>query len=147
MTAEAKQPSGTRCFCNALRQASRAVSRLYDEEMRGAGLLTTQFSLLSILARSGQIRQGDLIGLTSLDQTTLTRNLRPLVAAGWVSVRSGNDRRERLVRITEAGMAKVAEARPAWERAQVRMRTLLPAGAWQNLLTLLPEIARLGAGG
>ncbi len=129
-------------MCNALRQASRAVSRLYDDELRGVGLRTTQFSLLSTLARAGQIRQGDLTGVTSLDETTLTRNLRPLVAAGWVAVRSGDDRRERLVGITDAGVAKLVRARPAWERAQKRMQTLLPDGAWHGLLTLLPEVAK-----
>src|SRR5438874_8726599 len=99
------KPAASPCLCNALRQASRAVSRLYDEELRGVGLRTTQYSLLRTLARAGQVRQGDLSGLTSLDETTLTRNLRPLVAAGWVAVRSGEDRREKLVTITAAGTA------------------------------------------
>jgi len=136
----------TPCLCNALRQASRAVSRLYDEELRGVGLRTTQYSLLRVLARSGQVRQGELSGLTSLDETTLSRNLRPLVDASWIAVRSGDDRREKLVTITKAGTAKLAEARPAWERAQTRMQALLPEGAWQRLLAILPEIARLTAG-
>jgi DNA-binding MarR family transcriptional regulator len=131
------------CLCNALRQASRAVSRLYDEELRTVGLRTTQYSLLRTLKRAGQIRQGDLSGLTSLDETTLTRNLRPLVDANWIAVHSGADRREKLVAITKTGIAKLAEARPAWERAQTRMQALLPEGAWQGLLAILPEIATL----
>jgi DNA-binding MarR family transcriptional regulator len=134
------------CLCGGLRQASRAVSRLYDEESRKVGLRTTQYSLLRVIARSGQVRQGDLSGLTSLDETTLTRNLRPLLDARWIAVRSGDDRREKLVMITKAGIAKLAEARPAWERAQARMQELLPRGAWQRLLAILPEIARLAAG-
>ena len=105
------------CLCGALRQASRAVSRLYDEELRGVGLRTTQYSLLCVLARAGPVRQGELSGLTSLDETTLTRNLRPLLDARWIAVRSGDDRREKVVTITKAGTAKLAEARPAWERA------------------------------
>src|SRR6266852_6969216 len=125
MSPERHSLTTTPCLCNALRQASRAVSRLYDEELRGVGLRTTQYSLLRAMARAGQVRQGDLGGLTHLEETTLTRNLRPLVAAGWVSVRSGDDRREKLVRITKAGTAKLAEARPAWERAQKRMQALL----------------------
>ncbi len=143
---ERHKPSASLCLCNALRQASRAVSRLYDEELRGVGLRTTQYSLLHVLTRAGQVRQGDLGGLTHLEETTLTSNLRPLMAAGWVSIRSGEDRREKLVRITEAGTAKLAEARPAWKRAQARMQALLPEGAWQGLLAILPEIARLTAG-
>ena len=146
MSAEHHNRPPAPCLCNALRQASRAVSRLYDEELRGVGLRTTQYSLLRVLTRAGQVRQGDLSGLTSLDETTLTRNLRPLVDAGWVAVRSGDDRRERLITITKAGTAKLAEARPAWERAQARMRALLPEGAWQALQATLPEVARLAAG-
>ena len=101
------------CLCGALRQASRAVSRLYDDELRVVGLRTTQYSLLQVLARAGPIRQGELSGLTSLDETTLTRNLRPLLDARWIAVRSGDDRREKLVTITKAGTAKLARpARP-----------------------------------
>ena len=139
------KPAATPCFCNALRQASRAVSRLYDEELRSVGLRTTQYSLLRVLARAGQVRQGDLGGLIHLDETTLTRNVRPLVAAGWVSVRSGDDRREKLVTITAAGNAKLAQARPAWERAQSRMQKLLPKKTLQGLMAILPEVARLTA--
>lgn len=145
MSTEHHKRAPTPCICNALREASRAVSRLFDEELRGVGLRTTQYSLLHHLARAGQVRQGDLVGFTHLEETTLTRNLRPLVAAGWASVRPGDDRRERLVRITEAGTAKLAEAGPAWERAQTRTQALLPEETWQRLLAILPEIAKLTA--
>ena len=112
MNAKHHNPDAAHCLCGALRQASRAVSRLYDEELRGVGLRTTQYSLLRVVAKAGQVRQGDLSGLTSLDETTLTRNLRPLVNARWIAVRSGDDRREKLITITEAGTAKLAEAGP-----------------------------------
>jgi DNA-binding MarR family transcriptional regulator len=131
------------CLCAALRQASRAVSRLYDEELRGLGLRITQYTLLDHLHHAGEIRQRDLGGLTSLEQTTLTRNLRPLIDAGWVAVSTGEDRRERLVRVTEAGAAKLRTARPAWKRAQQRMRSQLPEGTWSGLLAALPDVVRL----
>jgi DNA-binding MarR family transcriptional regulator len=128
-----------------LRRASRAISRLYDEELRGVGLRTTQYSLLITLHRSGEVRQGDLGPLMVLDETTLTRNLRPLVDQGWVAVRAGKDRRERLVSITATGSAKLANARPAWERAQERLNSSLPKGVWESLMSALPEVARLTA--
>jgi DNA-binding MarR family transcriptional regulator len=131
------------CLCNALRQATRAVSRLYDEELRGVGLRTTQYSLLRRLRAAGEIRQRDLGGLTSLDETTLTRNLRPLIDSGWVAISPGADRREKLIRLTDAGVAKLGEARPPWERAQERMRSRLPKGTWSSLMDLLPELTRL----
>jgi DNA-binding MarR family transcriptional regulator len=120
------------------------VSRLYDDELRSVGLRTTQFSLLRRLRRAGEVRQRDLGGLTFLDETTLTRNLRPLIAAGWVAIRPGEDRREKLVRLTDAGAAKLDEAEPAWERAQERLRSRMPKRTWSNLLDhLLPELTRL----
>jgi len=135
------------CLCLALRQASRVVSRLYDDELRGNGLRATQYSLLLLLQRTGEIRQGDLAELTLHDETSLTRCLRPFVDARWVSVRVGDDRREKWLTITASGVAKLEEARPAWERAQARMQALLPEEAWQGLLTTLPEVTRLAAEG
>src|SRR5438874_1818031 len=98
----------------------RPGSRLYDEELRAVGLRTTQYSLLRLLERSGEIRQRDLGELTHLDDTTPTRNIRSLVSHGWVSLHAGEDRREKRVAITGEGMAKLEEARPAWERSQER---------------------------
>jgi DNA-binding MarR family transcriptional regulator len=145
MSGEKAPPVSVPCLCLALRQASRAVSRLYDEELRGIGLRTTQLSLLQLLRRSGEVRQRDLAGLTMHDETSLTRGLRPLVDARWVAVRTGDDRREKWFRITAAGLAKLDEARPAWERAQARIQALLPEGAWRSLMELLPQVARLTA--
>ena len=143
MDGEREKRITTPCLCNALRRADRAVSRLYDEELRGVGLRTTQYSLLRRLRSAGEVRQRDLGGLTSLDETTLTRNLRPLIDAGWVATRPGEDRREKLIRLTDAGEAKLHEARPAWERAQERLRSRLPKETWSSLLDLLSELAQL----
>ena len=143
MSSERPKPATTPCLCNALRQATRAVSRLYDEELRGVGLRTTQYSLLRRLSAAGEVRQRDLGGRTSLDETTLTRNLRLLIDAGWVAIRPGEDRREKLVRLTDAGAAKLREARPAWERAQERLRSRLSEETWSSLMGVLPELTQL----
>jgi DNA-binding MarR family transcriptional regulator len=146
MKTETDKLTATPCLCNALRRASRSVSRFYDEELRAVGLRTTQFSLLRLLTRTGPVRQSDMSELAALEETTLTRNLRPLAAAGWVAVQPGEDRREKLISITALGGAKLKEAGPAWERAQSRLRSKLPKGTWEELLTVLPEVAGLAAG-
>ena len=66
-----------------------------------------------------------------------------MIGAGWVAIRPGDDRREKLVRLTDAGAAKLRGARPAWERAQERLRSRLPKEIWASLLDLLPELTRL----
>jgi DNA-binding MarR family transcriptional regulator len=143
MSSDRPKPAAMPCLCNALRQATRAVSRLYDEELRGVGLRTTQHSLRRLLGAAGEVRQRDVGELTSLDETTLTRNLRPLIDAGWVAIEPGEDRREKLVRLTDAGAAKLRQARPAWERAQERLRSRLDDKSWSDLLARLPHLARL----
>src|SRR5260370_3415550 len=111
MSTEHHKPAPTPCLRNALRQASRAVSRLYDEELRSVGLRTTQYSLLCHLRRAGEVRQRDLGGLTSLHETTLTRKLRHLTDSGWGAIGTGEDRREKLVRLTGGEAAKLRQAR------------------------------------
>ena len=99
----------TPCLCNCLRQASRAVSRLYDDELREAGLRTTQYTLLRIIREAGEVRQADLSGLLALEETTLSRNLRAVYKSGWVAIHTGADRREKLVTITPKGIAKLKQ--------------------------------------
>src|SRR6266571_3434422 len=74
MSSRTKQAANP-CLCDALRQASRAVTRVYDQEMRSVRLRTTQYALLAWLGHAGEVRQRDLVALTHLDETTLTRNL------------------------------------------------------------------------
>jgi DNA-binding MarR family transcriptional regulator len=118
------------------------VTRLYDTELRGNGLRVTQFTLLCILSRAGEVRQGELGELASIDETTLTRSLRLLEKGGWVAIRAGSDRREKRVAITKAGTKKLAEARPAWSRAQEQMRRVLQGETWNLLFEALPCVTQ-----
>lgn len=115
ISASAK-PQG--CSNFKLRQMLRRVSQLYDQELAKAGLKTTQFSLLSHVLKLGPIRPGDLAQAMTMDASTLTRNLKPLIAAGWVDLAAGADGRSRLVTITDAGRDKRAEAQRHWRAAQ-----------------------------
>ena len=106
------------CTNFKLRQLMRRVAQHYDAEMAPCGLKTTQYSLLSHVLRLGPIRPGDLAAAMKMDASTLTRNLRPLVDAGWVMLEAGTDARSRLVHITDTGRDKRAEARSHWKAAQ-----------------------------
>ncbi len=119
----APRPQG--CTNFKLRQLLRRVGQHYDTEMAKCGLKTTQYSLLSHVFKLGPIRPGDLAAEMKMDASTLTRNLRPLVDAGWVTLEAGPDARSRLVHITDAGRDKRAEAQRCWKVAQVSLNDLL----------------------
>ncbi len=129
------------CACASVRRAARAVTRLYDEALRGAGLRITQFTRLQALERTGTSPQGALGELLALDPTTLSRTLRPLADAGWIRAARGPDRREVCWTLTPAGRRRLARARPAWARAQARLRTELPPKHWALLIEDLAAVA------
>ncbi|HEY1867983.1 MAG TPA: MarR family transcriptional regulator [Candidatus Cybelea sp.] len=108
------------CACANLRRAARAVSQIYEEELRGSGLRATQLSLLQAVQIAGTLSQGDLGSLLCIDSTTLSRTLRPLVKNGWIAGRRGTDKRERLFSLTGAGKRKLEQITPHWKRAQRR---------------------------
>src|SRR5512133_638032 len=112
----AVKPQG--CTHLELRQLMRRVAQRYDVELAKTGLKTTQYSLLSYVARLGPIRPGDLARGMKMSASTLTRNLRPLIDAGWVELGPGPDGRSRIASVTDAGREKRQEAQRHWRVAQ-----------------------------
>jgi DNA-binding MarR family transcriptional regulator len=134
------------CTSFRLRQLTRRVSQHYDRIVAGAGLKTTQYSLLSSIERLGPIRPSDLATAMAMDASTLTRNLQPLVASGWAAVGPGADARSRLVTTTPAGRAKRAEAQREWKRAQLLLNEQLGTARVAALHALLDEcLGRMNA--
>lgn len=111
-----QKPQG--CTNLKLRQLMRRVAQHYDAEVGKTGLKGTQYSLLSYVLKLGPIRPGELAQAMKVEASTLTRNLKPLVDAGWLQVAAGSDGRSRLVSITETGREKRQEAQRRWKVAQ-----------------------------
>ncbi len=113
------------CTNFKVRQLMRRISRIYDAEMAGCGLKTTQYSLLSHVLNLGPIRPSELAGVMRMTASTLSRNLQPLLAAGWIEMGAGVDARSRLLRITDEGKAKRKEALAHWKVAQLALNERL----------------------
>ena len=132
------------CACQNLRRLSRVVTRIYDQELRRAGLEITQFGLLTALAAVGEANQKRLSAGFAMDSTTLTRTLGLLGKQGWVRARRGKDRRERLFRLTSAGRRQMAMAQPHWERAERRLRNELGDAGWKNIRETIFQMTEAG---
>lgn len=130
MTDLIERPLG--CTCFKLRKLARAMSRLYDQHMAKVGLKTTQYTVLSNAARQA-LPVAELAERIGTERTTLTRNLKPLIEAQWITLEAGADSRQRIVTITDAGRAKVKEAYVAWRAAQSEFESLLGSGAVRSL--------------
>lgn len=131
------KPQG--CTNIKLRQLMRRVAQHYDAEVGKTGLKGTQYSLLSYVYKLGPIRPVDLARTMTIDPSTLTRNLKPMIDAGWLSLDAGADGRSRLVNITQAGREKRQEAQRRWRVAQEGINEILGAKNVVQLHSLLDE--------
>lgn len=137
------QPFGSRCSHLQLRRLTRLVSRHYDGHLAACGLKTTQYTLLMAVAAHGPLQQSELARILSVDASTLTRNLRPLVEQGMLEVDKGEDGRSHQVRITPAGLALRSRARRQWRRAQDAFARTVGADRVAALHELLDTCHRL----
>lgn len=142
MTSPSETPLPLPCACANLRRAARAVTRMYNHELRPEALEITQFTLLMALDRIGETSQGKLGEILALDSTTLTRMLKPLVKRGWVHAEEGRDRRLRIFRLTTAGREKLRQSHRGWKRAQERLRIAVGDKTMNELPALLAEVAQ-----
>lgn len=114
------------CLCLATQRAARALSRVFDEALRPAGLTSGQFSLLMSLNRPEPPSIGTIAKLLAMDRTTLTANLKPLEKRALVStIVDPADRRGRLLTLTDAGKMLLASSLPIWKRTNQQVESLL----------------------
>ena len=135
------KPQG--CTNLKLRQLMRRVARHYDAEVGKTGLKGTQYSLLSYVVNLGPIRPGDLAREMKIGASTLTRNMRPLIDAGWLELGPGADGRSRLLSATDAGREKRHEAQRRWRVAQESINQVLGVRRVVELHALVDECLEL----
>jgi DNA-binding MarR family transcriptional regulator len=128
------------CLCGTLRRSARALTQLYENALRPLGLRSSQFTILQVLRRAGEMSQGALGEILAMDSTTLTRTLAIMRRRGWIAERRGSDRRERLLRLAKAGETQLNRALPLWDETQTRVRDELGEEAWQNLFQLTNQV-------
>jgi DNA-binding MarR family transcriptional regulator len=127
-------------MCASFRRAARVLTQHYEKALRPLGLRATQFTLLQALSLAGEVSQGTLGEILAIDSTTLTRTLSIMERQGWIASRSGEDRRERLLSLTNPGRAEYKRALPRWEKVQQELRTQFGNKRWNELLNLTNEV-------
>ena len=126
------------CACTALRKASRAVTRIYDEALDDRGVTASQYALLRTLRRLGPTPLSRLAEIMVMDRTSLYRMLAPVEARGLVTAAAGAGR-ARIATLAAAGAALLDESDAAWARTQERFVATLGADKWRQLESLLDE--------
>lgn len=139
---------GEDCVCLALRRATRRVSRLYDEALAPHGLTIGQLGVLAMITSrttdDGGPSVQQLADAFEMDQSAMSRTLKPLVRDGLVSDRPHReDRRRRTLVLTEEGRDRMEIASEAWGVMQKRLMKTIDAVDAKDLMVVLDEFGRI----
>jgi DNA-binding MarR family transcriptional regulator len=107
------------CNCFASRKAARLVTKLYEEHLSSVALTSTQFTILVYVDELGVASMKDLVEELGMERTSVVRALQPLERDGFLGIAPHEeDARRNVVRLTDAGRRKLADAMPVWQAAQ-----------------------------
>lgn len=124
------------------RLAARRISQFLDREMTASGLTTAQLGLMALIAAAADDTLGALALRAGLDQSTLSRNLRTLEAAGLVEIAVVEaDLRRRAVWLTESGARRLEAALPLWRKAQERLTRHFPRHLVKQLASAAEDLS------
>lgn len=130
------------CLCLHVQRAARALARRFDDALRPIGLTNGQFSLLVSLNRPKPPGMTAVAKLLVMDRTTLTAALKPLRRRGLVRVTPDpEDRRGRLMALTNKGRRVLARAVPVWRNTHEEVEALLRDGDTDRLRSNLRALS------
>jgi len=127
------------CTSTSMHRFTRCIARRHDAALAPVGMKMTQFATLSALASAGPMRPSDLAQSLGIATSTMSRNLRPLMVEGWVSLEGGSDWRSQLASLTPEGERKQREGRRHQRSAQQGLVDALGAEQVARLNTLIRE--------
>jgi DNA-binding MarR family transcriptional regulator len=126
------------CVAVRLRLLNRVITSFYDEALRPLGLKVSQLNILTVTAKLGLARPAQVCKILQLDTSTLSRNVKPLQAHGWLEVVPETDGRAQPFRLTAQGKRLIQKAVPAWQKAQCQATELLG----EEGIALLDRVAK-----
>jgi DNA-binding MarR family transcriptional regulator len=114
-----------RCINFSMRKANRVLNQIYDGQLAKCGLKAGQYSILRVLNKLKESSNRDLQDVLVIDQTTLTRGLKPLIRDGYIQSRPGEDQRVKLLSLSPQGKKLYKEATKHWRVAQKQVASRL----------------------
>src|SRR5262252_8306398 len=108
------------CAAYQFRRTSRAVAKLYDAALAPSGIRSTQFAILTAIAKLQPVAMSRVGEILVIDPATITRSLKLLQKDGLVEIAPRGLRRQRLLTLTLKSQKALGLAVPLWREAQAR---------------------------
>ncbi len=139
------ETTASSCIATRVRQLSRIVTRVYDDAMRPLGITASQFTLLTQLAARDGITAVEIGTELDIEKSTLSRNLKRMLALGLIIMDPPAGRRGRGLHLTLKGQSTIREAYPVWLSAQQRSVAVMGPESRTLLDSLLGSAEKLAA--
>ena len=137
------ESTASACISTRVRQLSRIVTRVYDDALRPLGITASQFTLLTQLAHQDGITAVEIGGSLDIEKSTLSRNLKRLLALGHLTMDPPAGRRGRGLHLTPKGRDVILKAYPVWRDAQSRSVRIMGPESRATLDGLLLQAEKL----
>ena len=113
------------CLAVRIRLLNRTVTNIFDDALRPLGVKVSQLNVLTVVAKRGPISPRDVAKGLNMEKSTLSRNVAPMRAHGWLEVSNGDTGRRQSLEIGPAGRKLIEKALPLWKKAQAESQAML----------------------
>lgn len=124
-----------------IRRAHQIAQALFEEEAAELGLTASQMGALTVVRARAPLDQIGLARAMGLDRSTAGLVLANLAQRGYINrVPDPEDRRRKLVTITDAGLEALRRVRPAALAVKARLRAIFTQQEADDLVRLLRKL-------
>jgi len=131
------------CASFNFRRVSRAVTTLFDTAIQDSGLRSTQFAVLTAVAKTQPVSIGTIADLLVIDATTLTRSLNLMRKLGYLTISPRGIKRQRFLNLTDEGEKALARAVPLWRKIQQSFVDRIGEDRWRALRAELEDLSKV----
>lgn len=121
------------CYNGRIRRLSRMITHIYEKELRGFGLRSSQISIMMMLGKKGSANQKEIADFLFIDQSTMSRDLTKLINKEFIQITKGEDARHSLLELSKKGHKLLDTILPVWKTVHERIERTLGSYASSSL--------------
>ncbi|GGC98207.1 putative HTH-type transcriptional regulator YwoH [Thalassobacillus devorans] len=130
----------TRELFHLLNQRVRLITKEVNNVLSDHGLYHSQWSIIFCLDQFGPMTQTAIWKYLNVEAPTVTRTLSRMEKNGWIIRKQGEDKRERVIEMTDAAKQKFTAVNEAVDQIEKEMAHPLSSEEIQHLKHLLRKL-------
>lgn len=138
-----KNPVNSPCYCLMLRRAASSVTDMYDKALAEYGITLNQFSIIINLNNMSMATTTELAQQIGLERSTLVRNLKAIMAMGYIENVSGENERNNHLKVTSSGRHLLKLTIPVWQSVQDKIAESLGSENAALLMDILYKLQEM----